>query len=63
MLGAFASRRPAADGLGRIPVAGRELEAFLELGGSGEKGPGILFCFHGFGESLKTRDNATLSRV
>ena len=41
------------DGLGCVMVTGREVEVFLELGGGGEKGPGILFCFHGLGESPK----------
>ena len=52
-VGGLGVAEPIGDGLGRIMVAAQQLEVFLELGGGGEKGPGILFCFHGLGESPK----------
>ena len=44
---------PIGDGLGRIMVAARQLEVFLEVDGSGEKGAADILCFHGIGDPHK----------
>ena len=44
---------PIGDGLGRIVVAARQLEVFLEVDSNGEKGAVDVLCFYGIGGSHK----------
>ena len=52
-VGGFGIAEPIGDGLGRIMVAVRQLEGFLEVDGGGEEGTADVLCFHGLGDSHK----------